>query len=492
MGITKDNPMGSGWERIDGGLVDIAVGPNGEVWGVNHDTRPEADPHGGLIFCRVGITASTPNGEKWIATDGAAKQVAIGPDGQVFVVSNDNSAWYREGITKDKPEGTKWTRLDGRLNQIAIGPDGQLWGLFADADSNGNYDVLFRKGITKEKPYGTTWDNIDKGFVSRLARISVGPMGDVWGITGDRIWFRDGITEKNPEGTCWTEIDGALVRIAVGPMPAVDTAVVAQVNKVEKEENEVKHLPRGFVKVPGIVKKIAVGSHTVTIDGKKEEQLDRWAIGTNGKLLNSFGKSDEWTAHVAKDDKGVEISGFIDVSIGGDGTVYAIAADGKVYRYNRKGESMSAAPSEVKEETKKEEKVKKAEVRAAKKAKKLGRATAKKETKKVAKKKVTKKKAAAKKATKKTPVTKKVTAKKPTSKKVTTKKTTTKKVSPKKTVAKKTTTEKTIEKKADVVKTTDEKKEEEKKSVEKTVEKPVEKTAEKTTKESPFAGAPAR
>lgn len=170
----------------------------------------------------------------------------------------------------------------------------------------------------------------------------------------------------------------------------------------------VANFPVGFVKVPGRAKKIAVGLREEVVAGKKSEVIDRWAIGMDNKLLVGTDAINPWTEHVAKDDKGVEIPGFKDVAVGGDGTVYALALDGKVYQYVRPGEK-AVKPSDKKPE--KSKKLRGKAKRAAKKAhKKASKKSAKKAIKKVAK------KAAAKKAAKKPGKSKASKASKPNAK----------------------------------------------------------------------------
>lgn len=162
---------------------------------------------------------------------------------------------------------------------------------------------------------------------------------------------------------------------------------------LNEELKFVTNLPVGFVKVPGKAKKLAVGLREEMVAGKKKEVIDRWAIGMDNKLMIGTDAINPWTVHVAKDDKGSDLAGFKDVAVGGDGTVYAIAIDGKVYQYVRPGEKV------VKPAEKKPEKSKKLRGKAKRVAKKASKKSAKKSAKKIVKKSA--KKAAVKKSAKK-------------------------------------------------------------------------------------------
>lgn len=151
------------------------------------------------------------------------------------------------------------------------------------------------------------------------------------------------------------------------------------------------NLPVGFLKIEGKAKKVAVGLREDVVKGKTIEVSDAWAIGLDNKLMMGTDAINPWMVIVAKDEKGAEIAGFKDLAVGGDGTVYVVGLDGKVYRYNRPGKK-SVAPAEKKPAKKKKMRGKKKR-RAGKKSKKA--------SKKVASKKKSKKGIKSKKASKK-------------------------------------------------------------------------------------------
>ena len=136
----------------------------------------------------------------------------------------------------------------------------------------------------------------------------------------------------------------------------------------------VANLPLGFIKVAGKAKKIAVGLREEVIAGKKQEVIDRWAIGMDDKLLIGTDAINPWTMHVAKDDKGTELPGFKDVAVGGDGIVYVVTLDGKAFQYVRPGKKF-VLPAEKKPEKEKKlrGKAKRKAKKSAKKASKLSK-----------------------------------------------------------------------------------------------------------------------
>ena len=72
---------GSGWQEVDGRLVWISSGSYGEVWGVNKD---------GQIFQRGGITRANPVGSGWKHVPGELIRVSVWA-GQAWGVNKDHT-----------------------------------------------------------------------------------------------------------------------------------------------------------------------------------------------------------------------------------------------------------------------------------------------------------------------------------------------------------------------------------------------------------------
>jgi hypothetical protein len=132
-GIHKWN--GTGWSAIDGGAMRIAVDRNGNPWVVNSL---------GNIFRREGGT--------WIQTLGAAKDIAIGFDGSVWVIGTNVE---NGGFGIYKWNGNGWDGVDGGAVRISVDGDGQPWVM------NSNGDVFRRKN--------GAWSSMGSNVASGLA-----------------------------------------------------------------------------------------------------------------------------------------------------------------------------------------------------------------------------------------------------------------------------------------------------------------------------------
>lgn len=95
------------WNRIDGGAVRVAVGPDGQPWVINDNQS---------IFRRVG--------NSWENVPGAAQDIGVGADGSVWVVGTEPSPG---GFQVWKWDGAAWSLIEGGAVRIAVGPDGLPW-----------------------------------------------------------------------------------------------------------------------------------------------------------------------------------------------------------------------------------------------------------------------------------------------------------------------------------------------------------------------------
>jgi hypothetical protein len=64
-------------------MVQLDVGRDGNVWGVDSDNQ---------VYFRDGVSPSTRSGTNWVdnTNDGSFVNVAVCTDGHVWAVSNDN------------------------------------------------------------------------------------------------------------------------------------------------------------------------------------------------------------------------------------------------------------------------------------------------------------------------------------------------------------------------------------------------------------------
>ena len=95
---------------IIGKLIQIDSGPFGVVCGVNRFHH---------IFCRKGISLSTPQGTGWVRVPGALKYVSCGVYG-CWGVNSANHIWFRHGVTSQNCAARKWVKISGALAQLEV------------------------------------------------------------------------------------------------------------------------------------------------------------------------------------------------------------------------------------------------------------------------------------------------------------------------------------------------------------------------------------
>ena len=197
-------PAGT-WVLLPGAAMDIGIGANGDVWVTGTDSR---------IYKWDGST--------WVAIDGAAVRVAVDPTGAPWVVNAGGGIYRRTGDA--------WIQLPGAAMDIGIGANGDVWVTGTDSriykwdgsswvaidgvavriavDSGGNPWVVNAGGGIYRRT-GDAWIQLPGAAMD----IGIGANGDVW-VTGtdSRIYKWDGST--------WVAIDGAAVQVAVDPTGA--------------------------------------------------------------------------------------------------------------------------------------------------------------------------------------------------------------------------------------------------------------------------------
>ncbi|XP_015595651.1 tectonin beta-propeller repeat-containing protein [Cephus cinctus] len=198
-------------------FIDVAVGgnqiPGGNpgglvVWAVT--------AHGRIMF-RVGVSTTSPEGQRWsaikLATGYEVCQVSVGLAGLVWAVLLNGKAVVRTGVTRENPMGDEWAEVeppqkDLRLVQVSVGMDA-VWAVTNEGS------VWFRKGIKGEMSgvceqlaTGTGWVEM----LSKMALVSVAPNDQVWAIGHDDrcLYYRTGITRSELTGKKWRLINAPL------------------------------------------------------------------------------------------------------------------------------------------------------------------------------------------------------------------------------------------------------------------------------------------
>ena len=164
---------GSGWDGMDGRGTRIAVGPNGQVF---------------LLNANAGNTIWSRNGRSWNQIPGAALDIGVGDGGSIFVIGTDGKAY--------RWTGSGWSGIDGGSGtRIVVGPKSQVFLL----NANANHSIW--------RHDGSTWTQIPGAALD----IGVGAGGSIFVIGTDGKAYRW-------TGSGWTDVDGGSgTRIAVGP-----------------------------------------------------------------------------------------------------------------------------------------------------------------------------------------------------------------------------------------------------------------------------------
>lgn len=105
--FTQSGAANLHFEQIPGSLVQISVGADGSVWGVNSSQQ---------IYTYNSSTGS------WVNIPGALTQVAAGNANAVWGVNAQHQIFHWN------PVDSSWINVPGTLQQIAVGIDGDVWG----------------------------------------------------------------------------------------------------------------------------------------------------------------------------------------------------------------------------------------------------------------------------------------------------------------------------------------------------------------------------
>lgn len=153
------------WNIQPGLAQDISVGADQSVWVIGTSSGTAGDS---AIF--------KWNGSNWdqASGNGRALRIAVDPNGVAYVV-NSGGFIYSHAANKDDPGG--WTLVPGRAKDIAVGADGSVWIVTTTQDTNGSaggFLVAKRSGT----PTNPTWTNA--AGATHALRIAVAPDGTPW------------------------------------------------------------------------------------------------------------------------------------------------------------------------------------------------------------------------------------------------------------------------------------------------------------------------
>jgi hypothetical protein len=156
--VSLPGPPPSPFTPRPGTATDIAVGANGSVWLIG--TNVVGDGYGIYHW----------NGSAWAAFSGGAVTVAVGPDGNPWVINSVHQIFHWSGAG--------WVKYPGSATDIAVGANGSVWLIGTNVVGDG-YGIYHWNG--------SAWATVSGGAVT----IAVGPDGNAWVINSAHDIYTD-------------------------------------------------------------------------------------------------------------------------------------------------------------------------------------------------------------------------------------------------------------------------------------------------------------
>lgn len=307
--------QGSYWTEVPGSARDLAAGSNGGLWIVQADGTPafwdERQRTWQALAPAVAVNrlAIAPDGRPWainergnvVRFDGRqwealpeleAIELAIGPEGSVFVVGADKRLWRWDGA------GKRWERLNGEAATVAVGPRGKPWIATPDA-------TIYASAFFDELPDSKV--NTVSVAAANAAKVSLGGT-PATGVVGQPGTGSGGAAKGKPnEPLQYHKVAGTARDISIGADGSV--FVVTFDGGLARWSNT----RNAFVGFIGQFARIAV-----TPGGLP------WGITTRGEVFRHDGI--EW--------KQVRNIAAQDIAVGFDGTVIASGPQDTLYKYD--------------------------------------------------------------------------------------------------------------------------------------------------------------
>jgi len=198
--------QGTKWTQTSGAALDVGVNHNGDLWVIGMDN---------------GIYNYLPSSNSWNKIDGAGYRIAVDPQGNPWVIGMNwavyrrvNGAWIQTsgwGIDLAISNDGAVFIVDGNNVTWQMNIDANTWtslgylGVKIAVDDSGNPIVVNPSGNVFYRN-GNNWTGLN------TAALDVGyGGGKLWKTGTDQ-----GIYYYNPGSNTWTQVDGAAVWITVG------------------------------------------------------------------------------------------------------------------------------------------------------------------------------------------------------------------------------------------------------------------------------------
>jgi len=211
---------GKRWKRYPGRARDIAVSPSGRAWIIGSNVEGGGygiyrwSGNSNLDCCdklkgikRAGDELDKDRKGRWEKISGSAVRIAVGPDGNAWVVNKQKKIFQYTG--------GRWKMLPGSAMDIGVGANGQMWVIGTNTEGGG-YGIYRWTGRKYNKIAGSA------------TRVSVDKDGNAWVVNKHRqIYYYNGSRWlRQPgaaydigcgaEGTHWVVGTNALARGGYG------------------------------------------------------------------------------------------------------------------------------------------------------------------------------------------------------------------------------------------------------------------------------------
>lgn len=229
-----DASASTSWSAVPGKAKDIAAGPDGSVWMISN--KPVQSGYA------INVFDSNP-AVVWRNVPGGAVSISVGPKNQAWVV-NDTGNIYRFN-------GQGWDQVPGTAKEIGVGANGTVWMIGTQKAPSGGFSIY--------RLVNNSWQQMPGGAV----RLAVDPTGMAWILTAAEDIYRF-------NGKEFVLVPGKAKDIGVG----ADGSVFAIGGAAEANGYGIYHWKgNGWDKVPGAAVRISV-------DGKGRP----WAINSNDEI----------------------------------------------------------------------------------------------------------------------------------------------------------------------------------------------------------------
>jgi peptidoglycan hydrolase-like protein with peptidoglycan-binding domain len=204
------------YTQMSGAAQDIGIGGNGDVWIIG--TNVVAGTERGIW--KFTGTKSAPAWATTVDLAGAVR-ISVDPNGFPWVVQSNGSIWRRNS---NSPFSGFFQQVGGGANDIGVGANGEVW-ITGMNPVNGGFQVYKYNGNPNAPRSDISeWTATDGGAV----KVSVTADGIPWVVTSSgKVFYRN--TNQASFGT-WFMMSGTINDIAVGPLnPAIPNSGFSQI-----------------------------------------------------------------------------------------------------------------------------------------------------------------------------------------------------------------------------------------------------------------------